>query len=375
MTLLRRSFSVCAVVCVCCTGPAYADRATPFPRLVSRQSPAWLAAGRGLWWTETGLSKPGDAVPPQRSAPPAPGQPADPAAPTSGSQPPPALAQPAGPGTPRNGSQAGHPTPPARDNQPGHPAPPTGGSHAGQPEPPTESGHPSHPGTPTDGGHAPAPAPPSSARTHPARPESGGPVSPAPPAGAGATAPAPPKVGRSAVEGLVSGTVLVRRPGATASQPLTASQNIPLGAVVDATHGVVKVTSALDTTGTSQSATVWGGRFVMTQTPGSGLTTFKILGAPACGVNQVGAQAAHRGSASRAVRTHAPVHLWSKDDHGRYSTRGRNSVATVRGTEWETIENCSGTRTIVRRGLVSVRDLHRHLSVLVHAGHSYLARR
>jgi hypothetical protein len=49
-------------------------------------------------------------------------------------------------------------------------------------------------------------------------------------------------------------------------------------------------------------------------------------------------------------------------------------VATVRGTLWETIERCEGTVTLVKQGSVSVRDLHRHRTVLVRAGHSYLAK-
>ncbi len=74
----------------------------------------------------------------------------------------------------------------------------------------------------------------------------------------------------------------------------------------------------------------------------------------------------------------APVRqpaLWAKDNHGQYSTRGQNSVATVRGTYWETINRCDGTLTVVKQGLVSVRDLHRHRTVLVRSGHSYLASR
>ncbi len=80
-------------------------------------------------------------------------------------------------------------------------------------------------------------------------------------------------------------------------------------------------------------------------------------------------------SAASAARAKTPPTLWAKDNHGQYSTRGQNSVATVRGTYWETINRCDGTLTTVKQGLVSVRDLHRHRSVLVRAGHSYLAKR
>jgi hypothetical protein len=47
----------------------------------------------------------------------------------------------------------------------------------------------------------------------------------------------------------------------------------------------------------------------------------------------------------------------------------------VRGTKWLTTETCAGTRTTVAAGAVSVLDKVRHRTVLVRAGHSYLARR
>jgi hypothetical protein len=66
--------------------------------------------------------------------------------------------------------------------------------------------------------------------------------------------------------------------------------------------------------------------------------------------------------------------LWAQDRHGRFRTRGRNSVATVRGTRWVTRETCTGTLTRVMEGAVDVFDQHKHRTVRVRAGHSYLAR-
>ena len=59
---------------------------------------------------------------------------------------------------------------------------------------------------------------------------------------------------------------------------------------------------------------------------------------------------------------------------GRYRTRGRNSAATVRGTDWTIADRCEGTLTTVRRGTVKVRDFGRHKTVIVGAGQSYLAK-
>jgi len=66
--------------------------------------------------------------------------------------------------------------------------------------------------------------------------------------------------------------------------------------------------------------------------------------------------------------------LWGSDSGGRFRTHGRHSQATVRGTRWLTVDRCDGTLTRVTRGAVSVRDHVRDRTVLVRAGHSYLAR-
>jgi hypothetical protein len=75
-------------------------------------------------------------------------------------------------------------------------------------------------------------------------------------------------------------------------------------------------------------------------------------------------------SAVRRVRR-----LWGRDSGGRFRTHGRHSQATVRGTRWLTEDRCSGTFTKVTQGAVVVRDLTRRRSVVVRAGHSYLAPR
>ena len=67
--------------------------------------------------------------------------------------------------------------------------------------------------------------------------------------------------------------------------------------------------------------------------------------------------------------------LWGKDNNGRFVTRGRSAVATVRGTAWFTRDSCAGTLVSVTRGTVAVRDLVRKVTVIVRAGHKYLARR
>jgi hypothetical protein len=78
--------------------------------------------------------------------------------------------------------------------------------------------------------------------------------------------------------------------------------------------------------------------------------------------------------ATGAAAKKPPRSLWGQDHHGRFQVRGRGSVATVRGTRWLTQDRCDGTLTRVTQGAVAVRDLHRHKTVVVQHGHSYLAR-
>jgi len=180
--------------------------------------------------------------------------------------------------------------------------------------------------------------------------------------------PAPvPVIGRLAGVEPISGTVRIRNSHG-ALVPLTGPATLPLGTVMDTTHGVVKLITALPAHSRTQAVTVWGGVFKITQAPrGNGLTHIVLKTPLACGRQR----SAHASGRSSAVRRRT---LWSKDNHGLYSTYGSNTVATVRGTEWETIDSCAGTLTRVVHGQVSVRDLHRHRTILVRAGHSYLAR-
>jgi hypothetical protein len=53
---------------------------------------------------------------------------------------------------------------------------------------------------------------------------------------------------------------------------------------------------------------------------------------------------------------------------------GAHSIAIADGTRWLTVERCDGTLTRVDSGVVRVRDLGRHTTVSVRAGHRYLAR-
>ena len=196
-------------------------------------------------------------------------------------------------------------------------------------------------------------------------------IGPSNPLGA---APAAPALGHTAAAAVVSGTILVRVPGSSELTRLSAGRDIPLGSLVDASRGTVRLTTALNAHGRTQSATAWGGDFIFRQVPGRGMTTFTLAGALSCPARRHSTEVAAAVPGTRAARGKPTRRLWSSDNHGQYSTRGQNSVATVRGTVWETVDSCGGTLTFVKRGRVSVRDLRHHRTVLVTAGHRYLAR-
>jgi flagellar basal body rod protein FlgF len=84
-----------------------------------------------------------------------------------------------------------------------------------------------------------------------------------------------------------------------------------------------------------------------------------------------------RRAVAGAARSKTPTvrSLWGRDRSGKFRTHGRDSVATVRGTTWLTVDRCDGTLTVVKAGAVSVRERRTHRSFLVRAGSRHLARR
>jgi hypothetical protein len=146
---------------------------------------------------------------------------------------------------------------------------------------------------------------------------------------------------------------------------LTNPKQVPLGTVIDTTHGRVTLTSAADTGGGTQHAWFYRGIFKVGQTKGSKpITKLALAGPkPTCG--------AHASAAKKKPKTRR---LWG-DGSGSFRTEGQFSSATVRGTRWVVVDECLGTLTVVTKGVVAVRDFRRHKTVLVRAGHRYLARK
>jgi hypothetical protein len=174
-----------------------------------------------------------------------------------------------------------------------------------------------------------------------------------------------PTLGKTVMLSGVKGTVSYREPGQSV-KALVGSVIVRNGTAVDALNGVVKVTVVRDSSGALDSVDAWGGRFTVDQSLPAGaqpLTTMTLVSGSI-------SSARHVAQAARAVKR---PRLWASGK-GNFKTRGKRASAIVRGTYWLTEETSAGTKVMVKHGLVAVRDLVLKRTVLVGAGHSYLAR-
>jgi hypothetical protein len=166
----------------------------------------------------------------------------------------------------------------------------------------------------------------------------------------------------------VSGRVLVKEPGTSRFIELDGQTEIPVGSRVDTTRGTVILTSGLGG-GRTNSSRFFSGLFTILQKKSrNAIMTLRLEGGNfrGCGrrLSVLGTDAKRK----RPVRK-----LWG-DGKGRFSTRGRYSSATVRGTKWLVVDRCDGTVTRVLRGVVRVRDFRARKTVDLRAGRTYLAK-
>jgi streptogramin lyase len=167
------------------------------------------------------------------------------------------------------------------------------------------------------------------------------------------------------------GTVLVKAPGG-GWETMAPGTAMPVGATFDTRRGAVNVTSR-GCRGRKQTGKFGGGLFTLRQPRGAcGRVDIYLRGGSFAGCPQVGTPG--RGTHASAARAPRVRRLWGRDRGGSFRTHGRHSQATVRGTRWLTADRCDGTLTRVTNGSVAVRDYARHRTVVVRAGHSYLAK-
>jgi hypothetical protein len=209
-------------------------------------------------------------------------------------------------------------------------------------------------------------------------------------------APPPPVLGKQVNVTLVSGYVWIKPPpgkslgpagdNAALSKgqgfvPLTEARQVPTGSEVDALHGSLRIVSNTGTVGKTQTATLAGGVFNVSQVRkgiSKGLTNFNLVesafqGAPT--YNTCKAKYEKAGDATIASLSSKTLQLLKVSGHGKFKTTGRFSSATVRGTIYTVADRCDGTLTHVIRDTVLVDDFVRHKTILLHAGQSYLAKK
>jgi hypothetical protein len=172
--------------------------------------------------------------------------------------------------------------------------------------------------------------------------------------------------GAQAVESLTKGQSFV---------PLTEARQIPVGSILEATHGVAGITTATTASkkGKLQSGDFGSGIFKLLQKrKQKGLTELDIINN--FKANQV---CTTLGKQARIASRHLSNKVLGQlraSGHGNFTARGQDSAATVRGTVWGVKNQCDGTLTHVTRGVVTVRDFIRRKTITLFTGQSYLAR-
>jgi hypothetical protein len=167
----------------------------------------------------------------------------------------------------------------------------------------------------------------------------------------------------------VSGQVLIKKAGTNMFVPLNGETEVPIGSQINTLNGTVMLTAGLGG-GKTNSANFYDGIFTILQSKArNAYMTLRLDG----GNFRICRRSAGKALAI-AAKSKRPVRRVWGSGKGRFTTRGRYSSATVRGTKWLTLDRCDGTLTRVLRGIVRVRDFRARKNVNVRAGHSYLAR-
>jgi CSLREA domain-containing protein len=172
----------------------------------------------------------------------------------------------------------------------------------------------------------------------------------------------PPVAGKTVNVSTKSGKVLVKIPGTDEFFDLEDVQQIPVGSTIDTRKGKVTFKAA----GKSK-AWLYEGLFKFSQKKGKKPLTTLTLTEKLTGCTG-------SGKASAAAAKKKKRRLWG-DGKGKFTTKGKHSAATVVGTKWYVEDRCNGTLTVVKRGVVKVRDFKKRKTVIVKAGHKYFAKR
>jgi streptogramin lyase len=165
----------------------------------------------------------------------------------------------------------------------------------------------------------------------------------------------------------IRGIVFVRTPDSTTFASFSGSRPVPVGTEVDASNGRISITAS-----SGQHGDFYQGRFVILVPPSQPhVIELDLSGSSFKNCRQSGALAfAQNPSAQNPPPRRR---LWGHAK-GKFLTRGRYSVTSVRGTTWLTTDSCGGTVARVTTGTIRVADLLRNRQVLIRRGKSYLSK-
>jgi hypothetical protein len=150
----------------------------------------------------------------------------------------------------------------------------------------------------------------------------------------------------------VSGVVRVRAAGSRTFGLLTQPRLFATGATIDAARGTVKLVTAAAAAGKTQSGQFSKGAFTIFQER-SDMTDVRLVGGrPAKTVCRSPARATDAAVGTISSLSSRTLRLLRAQAHGHFRTIGSYSAATVRGTEWQTIDRCDGTLTVDTKGVV-----------------------
>jgi hypothetical protein len=200
--------------------------------------------------------------------------------------------------------------------------------------------------------------------------------------------PGAPILGRNFNISLVSGIALIKVNGVFI--PLTQLRQLPVGSVIDALFGSIRLFAAVPSNGKAldarkhkkalkvETGTFKGGIYKVTQTSSGkqkGLVTLSLIEAAFKGAPTY-ASCKHKAAdgAHAAALSHKILQTLHGSAKGKFSTSGRFSAATVRGTVWGVTDRCDGTLTRDFTDSVVVTDFVHHKKITLHAGQSYLAK-
>ena len=181
----------------------------------------------------------------------------------------------------------------------------------------------------------------------------------------------------------VSGRITVKVPGTHRFRTLAAGATLPLGTVVNARHGVVLIVGAsASSSGEVASGQFSSGVFEVTQHPPSTsivlvlVSSYATCPAPVHGV--LARAASNKKKQKKKKKKHYSAKVLNQvfgKAHGQFKTRGHYATAADEGTGWRTSDRCDGTLIAVTAGKVTLTDFVHHRTVLLTAGHHYLAQR